>query len=173
MPEILIVAGPNGAGKTSFANAFLRKTRDDLTFINADEIARELAAPDISPTQLDLRAGREMLERIEDSVAARASFSFETTLASLTYAHKIPTWRQSGYTVVLIYLRLPSVEISLQRVRKRVAAGGHGIPEHVVRKRFAKSQSYLETIYKPIVDEWHVWDSREHEFCPAEFWNDR
>src|SRR5712671_3274119 len=102
MPEILIVAGPNGAGKTSFANVFLRKTRDDLTFLNADEIARELSTPPLAPAQLDIRAGREMLERIEDTVAARASFSFETTLASLTYAQKIPYWRQLGYTVVLI-----------------------------------------------------------------------
>ena len=173
MPEILIVAGPNGAGKTSFANAFLRKTRDDLTFINADEIARETATLGVSPTQLDFRAGREMLGQIKNSVAARVSFSFETTLASLTYARKIPSWRHHGYTVVLIYVRLPSVEISLQRVRKRVATGGHGVPEHVLLKRFGKSRAYFETIYKPIVDEWYVWDSREDEFCPAERWDDR
>lgn len=42
---------------------------------------------------------------------------------------KIPLWRQHGYSVTLIYLRLPSVSDSLARVRKRVAAGGHGIPE--------------------------------------------
>ena len=114
-----------------------------------------------------------MLTRIEDTVATRESFSFETTLASLTYAQKIPSWQRQGYTVILIYLRLQSAEISLQRVRKRVATGGHGIPEDVVRKRFGKSQLYFETIYKPIVDEWYLWDSRDDEFYPAAFWNDQ
>ncbi len=61
----------------------------------------------------------------------------------------------------LVYLRLPSVEDSMARVRRRMAAGGHGIPEDVIRRRFGKSLSYFETIYKPIVDEWYVWDSRE------------
>jgi hypothetical protein len=68
----------------------------------------------------------------------------------------------------LIYLRLTSVEMSLKRVRQRVEAGGHGIPEDVIRRRFAKSADYLETIYKSIVDEWYIWDSLEGEFRRAE-----
>lgn len=58
------------------------------------------------------------------------------------------------------------------RVRRRVAKGGHGIPEALVRQRFAKSLAYLEKHYKPIVDEWYVWDSLEGEFRLAETWND-
>jgi predicted ABC-type ATPase len=42
MPAIIIIAGPNGAGKTSFANKFL-PSAPDLAYVNADEIARELA----------------------------------------------------------------------------------------------------------------------------------
>jgi predicted ABC-type ATPase len=60
--------------------------------------------------------------------------------------------------------------MSLQRVRKRVAAGGHGIPEEIIRRRFDKSADYFQRIYKPIVDEWHVWDSLEGEFRIAESW---
>jgi predicted ABC-type ATPase len=51
-----------------------------------------------------------------------------------------------------------------------VAAGGHDIPEGVIRRRFAKSLNYLETRYKPIVDEWYVWDSLEGSFTLAEAW---
>ncbi|WP_210191602.1 MULTISPECIES: hypothetical protein [Rhodomicrobium] len=96
----------------------------------------------------------------------------ETTLASLTYATKIPKWRQAGYSVALIYLRLPNVETSIERVRRRVAAGGHDIPEGVIRKRFAKSLDYLERIYKPLVDEWYIWDSLEGDFARVEAWDD-
>ena len=172
MQEIIIVAGPNDAGKTSFANEYLPATREGLVFVNADEIARELDDPNLSRAQLDLRAGREMLSRINTLADARIEFMFETTLASLSYARKIPRWQAQAYTVALIYLRLPSVELSIDRVRRRVAAGGHSVPEEIVRQRFAKSVDYLESLYKPLVDEWYIWDSLEGEFRLAEAWDD-
>ena len=63
--------------------------------------------------------------------------------------------------VELIHLRLPSVEASLARVSRRVAAGGHGIPAADIRRRFARSLANLEAVYKPLVDRWEVWDSVE------------
>jgi predicted ABC-type ATPase len=171
MQEIIIVAGPNGAGKTSFANQYLPAEEEKLVFVNADEIARSFAGLRISKSALELRAGREMLNRL-DALAAKIEFMFETTLASLSYAQKIPTWRKAGYSVALIYLRLPSIEASIERVRRRVEAGGHNIPEAVIRKRFAKSREYFETLYKPIVDEWYVWDSLEGDFQLTEAWDD-
>jgi predicted ABC-type ATPase len=98
---------------------------------------------------------------------------FETTLASLSYAKKVKDWRKRGFHVALIYLRLPDVQASIDRVRRRVAAGGHGIPEAVIRTRFAKSLLYLDELYKPEVDEWYVWDSMEGEFRLAQAWDDR
>ena len=53
--------------------------------------------------------------------------------------------------------------------RRRVTSG---IPESVIRQRFAKSVDYFEKHYKAIVDEWYVWDSLEDEFRLAESWND-
>jgi predicted ABC-type ATPase len=172
MQEIIVIAGPNGAGKTSFANEYLPAAREGLVYLNADEIAREVSDATLTKAQLDLRAGREMLERINALVAAGTEFMFETTLASLSYARKIPAWQAHGYTVALIYLRLPDVEMSIERVRRRVAAGGHGVPESVIRQRFAKSAAYLESHYKPIVNEWYIWDSLEGRFQLAEAWDD-
>ena len=172
MQEIIIIAGPNGAGKTSFANQYLPASDNALVYVNADEIAHEMRSEQLSQGALDLRAGRAMLRRIDELAASRTEFMFETTLASLSYAPKIPVWQASGYLVALIYLRLPSVEASIARVRRRVAAGGHDIPEAVIRTRFAKSLDYLESIYKQIVDEWYVWDSLEGDFRRAEAWDD-
>ena len=132
-----------------------------------DEIARGLSDARLAQGELNIRAGREMLRRIDGLVDAGTSFMFETTLASLTYARKIPKWGQRGYTAALIYLRLPNVEMSIERVRRRVAQGGHDIPEAVIRQRFAKSSAYFEKYYKSIVDEWYVWDSLEDEFQQA------
>ncbi len=113
-----------------------------------------------------------MLERVASLCTARTEFMFETTLASLTYARKVPVWQNLGYSVVLIYLRLPSVDHSLARVRRRVEAGGHDIPEEVIRWRYEKSSQYLEEIYKQVVDEWYIWNSLEGDFEIAECWDD-
>lgn len=172
MQELIIIAGPNGAGKTSFANAYLPAVSEGLVFVNADEIAREIMHSGLQFGAIDVRAGRMMLERIDAAVAERRELMLETTLASLTYARKIPIWQQAGYSVAIIYLRLASVEQSIERVRRRVEAGGHNIPEQVIRTRFAKSSNYLEQIYKPIVDEWYIWDSFEGDFVLAEAWDD-
>lgn len=146
MPEVVIIAGPNGAGKTTFASNYLVGPRAHFSFVNADEIARQVARRGMPQRQTDMRAARMMLRRIDDLATARADFAFETTLATLTYARKICAWRGLGYAASLVYLRLPSIEASVERVRRRVMAGGHGIPEAVVCRRFGTSAAYFEKL---------------------------
>jgi len=172
VPTLIIIAGPNGAGKTTFAREYLSAEDRRFEFVNADEIARRLERRE-TLASLDVRAARTMLGRVNELINASADFAVETTLANLTYAQKIPTWRERGYLVSLVYLRLDSVEESIARVRNRVAAGGHGIPEDTIRRRFGKSWRYFETVYRPIVDEWYVWVSEEGRFSPVESWDGR
>ncbi len=123
MPRITIIGGPNGAGKTLFARELLSISRDDY-YVNADVIARGLVAEGLPASKTDARAAREMLNRIDELIAAGNDFMLESTLASRSYAQRIPAWRAIGYHVALIYVRLPSAEHSLERVQKRVNAGG-------------------------------------------------
>lgn len=167
MPTLIIIAGPNGAGKTTFAREYLSADERHFAFVNADEIARGLEIPS------DVLAARIMLTRIDELVEADADFVIETTLANLTYAQKIPGWRRRGYLVSLVYLRLKTVEESITRVRKRVAVGGHAIPEDAIRRRFQKSLSYFENIYRPIVDEWYDWESGEGFRALIDSWDGR
>ncbi len=62
-PNIYIIAGPNGARKTTFAEEFLPHYAECRTFVNADTIARGLAA--FSPDAAALKAGRLLLEQID------------------------------------------------------------------------------------------------------------
>src|SRR5580704_2436775 len=126
-----MIAGPNGAGKTTFAREYLFADERQFEFINADEIAVGLTGRDPTAPS-DFEAARSMLRRIDELIEAGADFVIETTLANLTYAQKVSDWRQRGYRVSLVYLRLDSIEDSIARVRKRVAAGGHDIPENTI-----------------------------------------
>ena len=86
---------------------------------------------------------RMMPKRIAELTDEKVDIAIETTLASLGYAQKIRAWRERGYVVSLVYLRLDSVQQSIERVRKRVADGGHSIPEQTIRRRFDKSWRYF------------------------------
>lgn len=166
MPEIIIVAGPNGAGETSFARQHVDARRRTITFVNADEISRHL--PAAAQTHRDLQAARLMLKQIDELAARRADFMIETTLAALTYLDKISQWRLAGYRVSLIYLRLPSADHAVERVRRRVAAGGHPIPETTIRRRFTMGLDYLDKHYKRAVDAWYIVDSLEGSYALVE-----
>jgi predicted ABC-type ATPase len=162
MPLVIVVAGPNGAGKTTFAKRLLARL-PGAAFVNADEIASELP-PAASVGALNLAAGRALIERLDALMVARQdTIILETTLASRRYLAAIPRWRTAGYDVDLYYLRLPSAEVAVERVRRRVEAGGHGIPETDVRRRFMRSLDYLKE-YTPLVSAWYLYDSLEGDF---------
>ena len=119
-PTIHLVAGPNGAGKTTFALTYLRDVgvRD---FINADMIARGISPLD--PAAAQVEAGRIFLKLLEEKIALREDFAFETTLSGKTYLRKISSWRRAGWRVVVHFLWIPSSEFSMRRVRERVEQG--------------------------------------------------
>ena len=56
-------------------------------------------------------------------------------------------------------MRLPSAEYAIHRITQRVLEGGHFVPDEVVHRRFKVGLENLETLYKPIVDEWVVYDN--------------
>jgi predicted ABC-type ATPase len=47
--------------------------------------------------------------------------------------------RIRGFEVVLVYIGTENVEINLARIRNRVLAGGHDVPESDVRRRYRRS----------------------------------
>ena len=159
--KIVIIAGPNGAGKTTFARQFLPNEADCPIFVNADLIAAALAP--FSPETAAIRAGRLMLEEIDNHVRRGESFAFETTLSGLIYARLIPKWRGLGYRVKLIYLSLPKPEMAVERVAYRVAQGGHFIPEAVIRRRFDAGLNNFNSKYKLLVNAWSLYDNSQRQ----------
>ena len=155
--RVLIIAGPNGAGKTTFANEFLPNEAGVLHFINADLIAAGLSP--YAPEKAAIRAGRIMLEIMQERVRRGDSFAFESTLSGRGYLHHIAEWKQAGYFVKLIYLSLAAPEIALARIRQRVREGGHAVSEAVVRRRFESGLKNFNHHYRWLVDEWAIYDN--------------
>jgi predicted ABC-type ATPase len=155
--KIIIIAGPNGAGKTTFARSFLPVDAKVLKFINADLIAAGLSP--FAPELASLKAGRLMLQEIDNCAKREESFAFETTLAGMGYLRHIRQWRAQGYRVHLHFLMMQTVEQAIDRVAMRVSQGGHNIPEDVIKRRYAAGLENFEHSYKPCVDYWTLHDS--------------
>ena len=60
--------------------------------------------------------------------------------------------RSAGWWVELIYLAMPTAELSRLRVAERVAHGGHSIPEPDNVRRFPRSLRNLLAVYADAMD---------------------
>ncbi len=159
MPQIVILAGPNGAGKSTAAAGLLSQ---EITFLNADEIAKNLPGSP-SPAR-DMQAGRLLLRRLDDLQSRRQDIAIETTLASRTLALHIERLQQAGYRFNLYFFWLPTPEMAIQRVALRVLSGGHDIPEPVIRRRYKAGLNNFFSLYRPLANLWRVYDNTQ----PAE-----
>jgi predicted ABC-type ATPase len=150
MPICWIIGGPNGAGKTTFALEYLKQVTHGMRFVNADLIAAGLSP--LAPERELLAASRLFLQEIESCIDLGEDFAFETTLAGRSYLKLVNRLRANGWRVELIYLALPSKEMSRLRVAERVAHGGHNIPTADIERRFSRSLANMLNTFSPIVD---------------------
>ena len=162
MSELLVIGGPNGAGKTTAAKVLLPRFTGIVEFVNADEIARGLSP--FNPEGAALAAGRVMLERMDQLVATRTAFAFETTCAGRGHAALIRRFRREGYRVTLLFFWLPSPDLAIARVARRVAEGGHDIPSQIILRRYAAGLRNLLELYWPRADDGAIFDG---ESSPA------
>lgn len=156
-PQVIVIAGPNGAGKTTLAPFLLRDTFGLTVYVNADSIALGLSA--FSPEAAAIESGRIMLKRLRDLAERKEHFAFETTLSTRSYAAWLGRLKRDGYNFHLVFLWLQSPELALRRVRERVLAGGHDVPEQIVRRRYDRRLSNFFKLYAPLADTWAVYDN--------------
>ena len=154
---LYIIAGPNGAGKTTASLTLLPDFLEINTFLNADEIAAELAPNDVE--SVAFAAGRIMLERVDEMISAGKSFAFETTLAARSYKRLIQKAQAQGYFVTLLFFALATPEMAVSRVALRVKSGGHNIPEETIRQRYKRGLHNLFEWYWGIVNRLLVVDN--------------
>ncbi len=155
--NLYVIAGCNGAGKTTASFTILVETLDCKEFVNADEIARGLSP--FQPEKVSFEAGRIMLNRMEELLQKGINFSFETTLSTKSYKSFVLKAQQQGYKVTLLFFWLQTVELAKERVKTRVAEGGHSIPDDVIERRYLRGIQNLFDIYLEIVDAVLIFDN--------------
>ena len=154
-PKLFLIAGPNGAGKTTYAFRHIKAVSGSTRFVNLDEISRGLSP--LEPTAAANRAARIALTLTHALIRERVSFSIETTLAGSIHLRTIAAARSAGFEIVLLYFPAASPELCLSRIARRVAEGGHDMPEIDVRRRFAHSLQNLSD-YAAQATLWRIFD---------------
>lgn len=154
-PRLVIWSGPNGSGKTT-CYEHRKQTHPSAVpaaLVNADVIALHYAQrlgyanvnelPAKLRSLVELKAGKQALRHRAALLAARTSFTLETTASSPRILNLIAQAQAQGYLVELNFVYLPTVELNLERIAQRVQQGGHSVPEAVVRRRYPKAMALM------------------------------
>jgi predicted ABC-type ATPase len=140
-PFIFVLAGVNGAGKSSVGGAMLAE--HGLAWFNPDSFARELVAQlGLAVEEANARAWTHGRSQLEAAIANGTNYAFETTLGARTIPALLAE-AAATHDVVMLFCGLRSPEMHIQRVRSRVASGGHDIPEDKIRERWVASRINL------------------------------
>ena len=140
-----LFAGVNGVGKTTLFNAMNGNVKKSFR-INSDEIVREIGKWDSETDQV--KAAKIAVGLRNECMEKGNSFNEETTLTGKTILKLIDKVREKNYKLHLFYVGVGSPDISKERIKKRVADGGHHILDEVVDKRYKESLKNFEKILK-------------------------
>ena len=162
MPNMYIISGCNGSGKTTASYTLLPEMLECSQFVNSDEFAKSLSP--FNPSEASVSASRYMLQKIYYLLENHLDFCVETTLATRSLLGIINEAKSRGYSITILYFWLKSPEMAIQRVRNRVAAGGHNIPEDVVRRRYYMGLNYFFETYAHICERWMLIDNSTDPF---------
>jgi predicted ABC-type ATPase len=157
---LYIISGANGSGKTTFAKLFAQT--NELYFINADEIAKELDSNNI--TKYKVKAGKIFFQELKNQFATMRSFVIETTLSGKYLIDYINQAKHLGYEIKLIYIFLEKPTINIMRVNHRVLNGGHNVPQEDIIRRFYRSKTMFWNVYKNIVNSWSLYYNSDEIF---------
>ncbi len=138
-PIALFYGGTNGSGKSTLRE--IDSGSKICKHIDPDAIARIMNPQD--PRAVDVAAGREAIHQFKQALAAKTSFTMETTLTGNGILRRMEEAKAAGFQVQLRYVGLSSADVNVERVANRVAKGGHHIDEDVIRRRYTESQENL------------------------------
>ena len=157
MPRMYIISGCNASGKTTASYSMLPEIFDCSQYVNSDEFAKSIAP--FNPEGAYVAASRLMLLKTQFLFRRKADFCIETTLATRSLLKMVKDAQAQGYFVTVLYFWLRSADLAIERVRSRVAAGGHNVPEETIRRRYKSGQKYFFEDYAPLCDRWILADN--------------
>ena len=155
-PRILVFAGPNGSGKSTITKGIPICG----IYVNADEIKRISGCTDLEAAQ-EAEQIRQLL------IKAQKDFTFETVLSTDRNLDLLRQAKEQGYEIQAVFVLTNDPCINVKRIKSRVKAGGHDVPEEKVLNRYGRSLQNLSRLVR-IADHTRIIDNTEdkpHLIC--------
>lgn len=150
-----MVAGPNGSGKTTLTRTLRQQDVEFGEYVNPDDIALELQGSyDDRVRQAQIIADR----RRDLYIEARRSFSFETVMSHPSKIDILARAKAAGFFVQLFFVGIDDPQINIDRVRLRVARGGHDVPLDKITPRWMRTMALLGRAIK-LADQSFLFDN--------------
>ena len=148
------MVGPNGAGKTTLVQQGpLREVLPSAAFLNPDEhtlaeLRRQgFAGFADAPVEILTRTFRHSAEftfaELERRLTEGDTVCVETVLSTDKYRPIVERVLNNHGNFFLIYVALRSSALACERIRSRVAQGGHDVPTEKVHQRWQRSLGQL------------------------------
>ncbi len=159
-PILHVLAGPNGAGKSTLFQTKIAPRFPSAEFVNPDLIAKQhfgrhpKSLAEVSTAQRLAEAKRRELMAAGRDLVMESTFSHPSKLALLQDA------REMGYNVWVYHVNLRSAALAVKRVARRVAEGGHGVPENKTKERYERNQPLIREAVRS-ADRAYVFDNSE------------
>ena len=140
-PRLWIVAGPNGCGKsTAYGRSDLSEFDGSVWIINPDLLTKRLQIQEnLEPDEANLAAVTRIEAWLDASIDVHQTIGVETVLSTPKYRRLVRKAKQRGFEVRFIYVYVDTLERQLERIRLRVAKGGHDVPIDKVEARRLRS----------------------------------
>lgn len=147
MPQTaFIFGGINGAGKSTLYYDELLRDKSFGIRINSDEFVSSFGSWKNPKEQF--KASKIALKLRQNCIKKHYDFNQETTLCGKSIINLFGELKDSGYAISLYYVGVNSAQIAKDRVKIRVAKGGHDIDSRLIDKRFSESTQNLLKIAK-------------------------
>lgn len=149
MPILTIIAGPNGAGKSTHSKELLTDFG-----IEAFDFDKEFYSiwsqfnfdPYIEEGAFE-RAQRLYTDKRSTAIQKKQNFAFETNFHTQQVLSVIEVFRSNHYHVELIFICLESPDFAIERVKDRVAKGGHSVDDVTIQQRFNDGLHMLDETF--------------------------
>ncbi len=163
-PTLWIIAGPNGCGKSSLYNRTdIEGWGGSVWIINPDLLTQSIVEQErVGLADANLIAVQRLERWLHASIDVYQTIGVETVLSTGKYRPLVERAKEAGFRVRMIYVVLATVTLQAQRVRLRVAEGGHDVPPEKIAARRARSFDQLAWFARN-VDDCYIYDNSTGE----------
>ncbi|GGB23762.1 AAA family ATPase [Mucilaginibacter rubeus] len=146
-PELFVFAGPNGAGKSTLSSSMVPP---GTPIFDGDKefILLKKQFPGLDSGNLyDAVNGHVFSGWKETMQAKNATCAFETNFRTEDIMKSVNEFKLKGYSTRLFFFGLDEIAMSFERVRLRVAKGGHDVSADNIKANYEQSLINLQKYY--------------------------